>query len=88
MADNYTFQEQGSVLAPANDAFAVTPSDTTEFTQFARALYIGTAGSLVLLTRRGNIATFVNVTTAQVLPVQTRRVNSTGTTASGIVGLY
>jgi len=96
MADEATIRwsEKSSVLAPAYDAFAVTPSDSVNYTTssssnaIARALYIGTAGNVVLVTERGNVATFANLTTSFILPVCHKRVNSTNTTASGLVALY
>lgn len=96
MADEVAirFAEKDSIMAPGQDAFAVTPSDTVSFSLgtnsniVARALYIGTAGNLVALTERGNLATFFNLTTATILPLMCKRVNATNTTASGIVALY
>jgi len=96
MADEIqvAWSDQSSVLAPAYDSFAVTPSDSVDFVNsattngIARSLYIGTAGNVVLKTERGNISTFLNVTTSFVIPQKCRRVNSTGTTAAGIVALY
>jgi len=86
------WSEKASVLGPAYDAFSITPG--TPFANGAngnlvvRALYIGTAGNVVLTTDRGNIATFLNLTTGQILQVRCRGVISTSTTASGIVGMY
>jgi hypothetical protein len=88
VGDVRRFAEVASVMAPAIDALAVTPSDTVDETQPFRALYIGTTGNVVIKTGLGNLATFANVGTATILPVQCRRVNLTNTTASGIVGLY
>lgn len=76
----------GSV--PAEDASAVTPSDSTDLTNPARALYIGTAGNVTLVTIGGSVITFSNVQSGSVLPVRTTRVNSTSTTATNIVALY
>jgi hypothetical protein len=76
----------GSV--PAEDASAVTPSDSTNLTNAARALYVGTAGNIALVTVGGNVITFVNVQSGTILPVRTTRVNATNTTATNIVALY
>jgi hypothetical protein len=94
MADEGTISwgDTASILAPAYDAFAVTPGTpyTTGATsnKVARALYVGTAGNIILTTERGNIATFLNVTTSFILPVRHTGVISTSTTASGLVALY
>lgn len=73
--------------APAVDAFAVTPHDSTNFTNNAQALYVGTGGDIVLETLYGNEITFANVPSGFILPIACVRVNSTSTTASDIVGL-
>jgi len=72
---------------PGMDAFAITPSDATDFTYSARGLYVGVGGTVVLATLANVAITFVNVASGQILPVACRRVNSTGTTATNIIGL-
>lgn len=61
----------------------VVPDDLTEMTEVAVALYVETGGQVSLLTSRGQ-SRIVNVTNFAILPVGTRRVNATGTTATGI----
>ena len=72
---------------PAKDAFAVTPDNATFFTQAARALYVGGTGDITLVTAAGTAVQFVGVPAGVILPVRCSRVNSTGTTATSIVGL-
>lgn len=75
--------------APAVDAAAVTPSDTVDIVGGpARGLYVGGAGNVVVVTRAGNAVTFVAVPAGAVLPVDTRRVNATNTSATNIVALF
>lgn len=78
-------------LAPAGYAWAVTPSDSVNFTMEARALYVGTGGNVVLVAYDQNgqkaAVTFSNVPDGTILPVRASRVNSTSTTASNIVAL-
>ncbi len=73
----------------ASDYFAVTPDDSTNFTQGeVRALYVGTGGNVVAVKATdGTTVTFSNVVSGTVLPIRCIRVNSTSTTASNIVGL-
>lgn len=71
---------------PAVDGFAVTPSDTVDFPRSARALYVGTAGDVALVTLRGNTLTYVDV--KGYIFQGCNRVMSTGTTAANIVGVY
>jgi len=72
---------------PAQDAVAVTPSDTTELSPIARSLYIGVEGNIKVTTEAGSDITFVGVTAGSILPVRCRRVFSTGTTATDIIAL-
>ena len=73
--------------SPAMDGFAVTPSNATNFNAWARGLYIGGAGNVVLVTPGGTQLTFVGLVAGQILPVACGRVNSTNTTATNIVAL-
>lgn len=76
-------------MVPAISFYAVTPSDSVDITPSkARALYIGSTGDLVCINASGDPITFVGVVAGTVLPIQTTRVNSTGTSASSIVALF
>jgi len=73
----------------ATVCLAVTPSDSTDLTySTCRAIYVGGDGDISLVD--GNAATivFTGVTAGSILPVQTARVNATGTTATSIIALY
>ena len=70
--------------APAADAAAVVPDDTTE--QPGKALYVGTGGDVELLTEAGSEVTFLNVPAGFILPVRFRRVLE-GTDADDLVRL-
>jgi hypothetical protein len=71
----------------ARDAVAITPSDSTDITSGpVRGLWVGTAGNVALITFDGSTATLVNA--FGVIPLSVKRVLSTGTTASNIVGLW
>lgn len=86
MMGSYTGR-QSHLADPAEHAFAVAPSDTADLSSWAVALYIGTPGNVRLDTWAGETVTFTNVPSG-ILPVRTRRVRATGTTAADIVGLY
>ena len=76
---------EGRVI-PAQDAVAVTPSDSGSH-RF-RALYIGGDGDVSVDTKGGSESVvFVGVLAGTILPVEVVRVNSTDTTATNIVGL-
>jgi hypothetical protein len=78
--------------APATQAAAVTPSDSTIVS--CRALFVGTGGNVAVhmlgnaASPGGTSVTFSNVPSGSILPVSCYRVLSTGTTASNIVALY
>lgn len=84
--DNYATLQPG-LSSPAIDGFAVTPNDSTDLTQVSRALYIGTAGNVALITAKGTTLTFVGLQAGQTLSVRAARVLSTGTTAGSIIAL-
>lgn len=73
---------------PAVDFQAVTPSDSDDLAPSARALYVGFGGDVAVLNSRGDAVTFVGVVTGTVLPIQTKRVLETGTSADSIVALF
>jgi hypothetical protein len=73
--------------APAFDGAAVTPSDTVDMAKPARALWLGTAGTVVLDTLAGTTLTVVGAS-AGVLPIACKRVRATGTTATLILALF
>lgn len=73
---------------PADGASAVTPSDGSDLTSVARALYVGGSGDVKIDTPNGDTVTFQDVVAGSILPVRTNKVYSTGTTATNIVALY
>ena len=75
---------------PARRAQAVTPSDTVDLGSYAKALYVGAAGNVRVLTVGGEDADAVTFANHPVgwLPVQVRRVLATGTTATQIVAAF
>ena len=87
MADPFEFNAR-TLDSPARHAFAVTPSDSVSFTTSCRALYIGNAGNVALVTVGGDEVTFVGLAAGSILPVATSRVDATGTTATNIVALW
>lgn len=84
----------GNTFVPASDGpagsyFAVTTSDVVggNFTTPARGLYVGVGGNVSVVPPTGAAVTFVGVPAGSILPVEAIRVNTTGTTATNIVGL-
>lgn len=75
-------------MTPAENCFAVVPSDTVELAQATKALYVGLGGNVTLRSLQGQAdVTFLNVPSGAIIDVRVRAVRLSGTTASGIVGL-
>ncbi len=74
--------------APASHAVVVTPSDTVDLTDVARALYVGTTGNITVVMASGEVVLFSNVPVG-ILPIMVTRVNDTGTDAlTDLIALY
>lgn len=67
-------------------AVAISPTDATAIGPFM-ALYIGVAGDVTLVPRNSTTAVLFKAVPVGVLKVACQGVNSTGTTATNIVGL-
>lgn len=83
-------RDMGSIT-PADTFLAVTPSDTVAIRAAlgeTKGLYVGGAGNVTCIDCTNTAVTFTAVPAGTVLPVRTRRVNSTNTTATAIVALF
>ena len=70
-----------------SDPFTITPSDSTYLSKPTNGgIYVGGAGTMVVVLHDGTTVSFTCVA-GTVIPVIAIRVNSTGTTATGLVGL-
>src|SRR3954451_4998947 len=70
-----------------NNAPAVAPSDTTDFTAYPKGVVVTVAGNLVVLPLKAaddgaHLITFTAAPAGFVVPFRVRRVMATGTTAS------
>lgn len=79
-------------ISPAGYAWAATASDSAELIKRTRAIYIGGDGSVACevfdpTTQKLGAVTFVGLVAGTVLPVRTKKILSTGTTATNIVAL-
>jgi hypothetical protein len=76
--------------SPARSGAAVTPSDTTDLTVPARALWIGVGGDVRVRFLDGAVVELRGVASGTLLPISVLRVYATGhtgTAASAIVAL-
>lgn len=69
-------------------AFAITKSDADELSHVTRAIYVGGAGNIKLLTLGGETVTFIGLPVGTTLRIRAKQVFSTDTTATNMVGMY
>lgn len=69
---------------------AITPNNSADFDDLGvcRAIYVGGAGDISIIDDSGVTTVLAGAQAGSVIPVQTARVNVTGTTATGLVALY
>lgn len=75
-----------ALQGPATDIMPVIPDDNADFSAVAIALYVETGGDVSIETVAGGNR-IVSIADTSILPVGVRRVNATGTTATGIHAL-
>ena len=74
---------------PAVGVAAVTPNDSADLPAGpCRSLYVGGLGDVAIVAVDGTTAVFVAVLAGTILPVCTKRVLVTDTSATDIVALY
>ncbi len=76
-----------SNLAVGTSAFAITPSDSTNFTKRARAIYVGVGGDVTVVNADGTTCLFKDAPSGMLLLTECKRINATGTLATNLVGL-
>lgn len=68
---------------------AITPSNDADLTVPARGIWSGTGGAISLVPRNATAPiTISNVPAGVMLPIWTKRVRATGTTATGLVAFW
>ena len=77
----------GSLDDPASSCRNIEPSDSVVLAEVSRALYIGGEGQVCLIDASGNTVVFAGLSSGSILPVRTRAVLATGTTATGLVAM-
>jgi hypothetical protein len=87
MVDRYAGMG-GDLMSPSGDAAAVVPSDTADFPNAPRRLWIGGAGNVTINTLAGHSVTYTGVPAGAYLNIRASRVFATGTTATNIVAEF
>ena len=86
MADRFEFHK-AELDSPSDVYFDITPSDTVDAEQVTRAVYVGGSGDVAAVRKDGTAVVFHSVVAGTILAIRAMRVNSTGTTATDIVGM-
>jgi len=88
MVNNETKWSANNVTSPGYNFTAVTPSDTIDDPNGPfKAIYVGSAGNIVIVGIDNVAVTFVGALAGSILPLIGRRINSTNTTASSLVAI-
>jgi len=78
----------GSREFASKGGFAITPDDNADLTHPVRAIYVGSdAGNVRVVTVSDDTLTFIGVPIGTIIPIAAKRVKSTGTTSTNLVGL-
>jgi hypothetical protein len=72
-------------LAVSDRYEAIAPSDTVDYDKPARGLYLGTGGDVAVVRTDDTVVTFPNMVGGLIHGLVFKRINATGTTASGVV---
>lgn len=64
------------------------PSDTVDLAYMCRSIYVGGTGNVAAVRADDVVVNFLAVPAGTTLHICARRINATGTTATGLVVLY
>lgn len=83
-------QRSRDSAAPGADCATVVPSDNplNDFLVLAAAIYVGGTGNVALVTENGVAVVWPSCPAGMLIPCRCRRINATGTTASGLVAVF
>lgn len=73
---------------PAHGGFSITPDDSDELTRITRGIYVGVAGDVKVDFANGDTVTFTDLAAGVIHAIAVRKVYSTGTAATNIVGIF
>ena len=76
-----------SLESPASNAYDIVPDDAADIAVVTRALNVTVEGTVRVTTHSGQTVTLY-IAAGGAFPIRVRRVWATGTSATGIVGLY
>jgi hypothetical protein len=74
-------------LTTATQLLALTPSDSTDLPVSIKGIYVGTTGNIAMIAAEDTAEVILPNVPAGYYPIAPKRIFSTNTTASNIVGL-
>ncbi len=84
-----SFNDYASGLTgPICGGFAISPDDGADIQQVTRALMVSGAGDVTAVLKNGDTLTLSGLMVGVLYPFRVVRILATGTTATGISGLY
>jgi hypothetical protein len=83
-----TIRPAAGSSAPASEAYAITPSNSTDLSVPTRGIYVGVTGDLKVDMVEAGTVTFKGLAAGLIHPISAKRIYATGTTATDILGVY
>lgn len=77
-----------SLTSPPEHAAEIAPDDAADLPHVTRALYVGGAGDVALRLMSGDAVILRGLQAGCLIPIRVDRVLASGTTATGLVGLW
>lgn len=77
-----------SLTSPPEHAQEIAPSDLEPLRYVTRALYVGGGGDVALRMLGGEEAVFRGLQAGSMIPIRVDMVKTSGTTATGLIGLW
>jgi hypothetical protein len=85
---NNSYRGVDQLSDPSAAPFAIVPHNTNALPRTAKAIYVGTGGTLLLRAPGSDQdVSFVGVPSGMILPVRASHVRAAGTTADNLVAL-
>ena len=79
---------QELLSSPCDNAVAITPNNDVDLTYVTRAVWVGGAGAINVITSRGQTVLIAGIQAGTLLPIRVSRVLASSTSATNIVGMW
>lgn len=76
------------LTSPAEGVLSIAPNDALDLDKIPRVLMVATVGNVAVVMKDGTSGVLPGLQPGVPYPVRVKRVLASGTTATGIVGLY